>query len=181
MWGTTFFSKIQLGYVPDYSLSWELAVYDVQKGCLWGANEEFIASRQLDNLASCYAALTALIATRQCPHRRGRSIHGRLAFCRGKALEDAEMPFAQLRQDFDVEATPCSEHLGGVARAHQVAAVDGVEVMVRGVERHRQRLGAAGLVERDVGLALDALVDVPVGFAVADEADAGGHDGKVQG
>jgi aspartyl aminopeptidase len=46
-------------------LSWELAVYDVQKGCLWGANEEFIASRQLDNLASCYAALTALIATEQ--------------------------------------------------------------------------------------------------------------------
>ncbi len=46
-------------------LSWELAVYDVQKGCLWGANEEFIASRQLDNLASCYAALTALIATQQ--------------------------------------------------------------------------------------------------------------------
>ncbi len=46
-------------------LSWELAVYDVQKGCLWGANEEFIASRQLDNLASCYAALTALITTEQ--------------------------------------------------------------------------------------------------------------------
>jgi len=46
-------------------LSWELAVYDVQKGCLWGANEEFIASRQLDNLASCYASLTALIATKQ--------------------------------------------------------------------------------------------------------------------
>src|SRR5512135_2296822 len=46
-------------------LGWELAVYDVQKGCLWGANEEFIASRQLDNLASTYAALTALIATKQ--------------------------------------------------------------------------------------------------------------------
>jgi aspartyl aminopeptidase len=46
-------------------LSWELAVYDVQKGCLWGANEEFIASRQLDNLASCYAALTALIEMKQ--------------------------------------------------------------------------------------------------------------------
>jgi aspartyl aminopeptidase len=44
-------------------LSYELAVYDVQKGCLWGANEEFIADSQLDNLASCHAALTALIAT----------------------------------------------------------------------------------------------------------------------
>lgn len=46
-------------------LSWELAVHDVQKGCLWGANQEFIASRQLDNLASSHAALNALIATQQ--------------------------------------------------------------------------------------------------------------------
>lgn len=45
-------------------LSWELAVYDVQKGCLWGANEEFIADSQLDNLASLHATLTALIATK---------------------------------------------------------------------------------------------------------------------
>jgi len=44
-------------------LSWELAVYDVQKGCLWGANEEFIADSQLDNLGSTHAALTALLAT----------------------------------------------------------------------------------------------------------------------
>jgi aspartyl aminopeptidase len=43
-------------------LSWELAAYDVQPGSLWGADEEFIASRQLDNLASCHAALTALTA-----------------------------------------------------------------------------------------------------------------------
>jgi aspartyl aminopeptidase len=46
-------------------LSWELAVYDAQKGALWGANEAFIASRQLDNLSSCHAALAALLATKQ--------------------------------------------------------------------------------------------------------------------
>ncbi|MBK7767008.1 MAG: M18 family aminopeptidase [Sulfuritalea sp.] len=46
-------------------LSWDLAVYDVQKGCLWGADEEFIADSQLDNLASCHAAITALMATEQ--------------------------------------------------------------------------------------------------------------------
>ena len=44
-------------------LSWELVAYDVQGGCLWGADREFIASRQLDNLASCHAAITALTAT----------------------------------------------------------------------------------------------------------------------
>ena len=46
-------------------LSWELAAYDVQGGCLWGADREFIASRQLDNLASCHAAITALMAMRE--------------------------------------------------------------------------------------------------------------------
>lgn len=43
--------------------SFELAVYDVQKGCLWGANQEYIADSQLDNLASMHASLTALLAT----------------------------------------------------------------------------------------------------------------------
>jgi aspartyl aminopeptidase len=46
-------------------LSWELAVYDTQKGCLWGADQEFVADSQLDNLASCHAALAALLATEQ--------------------------------------------------------------------------------------------------------------------
>ena len=46
-------------------MTWELAVYDVQKGCLWGANEEFIADSQLDNLSSCHATLAALIAAEQ--------------------------------------------------------------------------------------------------------------------
>ena len=51
---------------PNDLMSWELAAYDVQPGSLWGADEEFIASRQLDNLASCHAGLSAL-ATVQAP------------------------------------------------------------------------------------------------------------------
>jgi len=42
-------------------LSWDLNVYDTQKGAFWGGNQEFIANSQLDNLASCHAALTALL------------------------------------------------------------------------------------------------------------------------
>ena len=42
-------------------LSWDMAVYDTQKGVFWGANNEFYANRQLDNLASCHAALQALL------------------------------------------------------------------------------------------------------------------------
>ncbi len=44
-------------------LGWDLALYDVQKGALWGAQQEFIASSRLDNLSSCHAALQALLAT----------------------------------------------------------------------------------------------------------------------
>ena len=47
---------------PDI-LTYELNVYDTQPGTLWGAAQEFIADSQLDNLASCHAALTALLAT----------------------------------------------------------------------------------------------------------------------
>lgn len=43
-------------------ISWDLALYDVQKGSFWGMDQEFIADSQLDNLASCHAALEALLA-----------------------------------------------------------------------------------------------------------------------
>jgi len=42
-------------------LSWDLAVYDTQKGAFWGANREFYTDSQIDNLASCHAALQALL------------------------------------------------------------------------------------------------------------------------
>jgi aspartyl aminopeptidase len=44
-------------------LTWELNAYDTQRGAFWGADREFIANSQLDNLASCHAALSALLAT----------------------------------------------------------------------------------------------------------------------
>ncbi|MDD2743018.1 MAG: M18 family aminopeptidase [Rhodocyclaceae bacterium] len=53
----------QLDVAPTDLLTWELNAYDTQKGVFWGADQEFIASRQLDNLASCHAALSALLAT----------------------------------------------------------------------------------------------------------------------
>ncbi|MEY4768243.1 MAG: hypothetical protein RL637_882 [Pseudomonadota bacterium] len=46
---------------PEQILTWDLAVYDTQKGSFWGANQEFYANSQLDNLASCHAGLMALL------------------------------------------------------------------------------------------------------------------------
>lgn len=52
-----------LAVAPQDLLTWELAAYDTQKGAFWGVDREFMANSQLDNLASCHAALTALLAT----------------------------------------------------------------------------------------------------------------------
>lgn len=53
-----------LGVPANDLLTWELNAYDTQKGSLWGVDQEFIADSQLDNLASCHAALSALLATK---------------------------------------------------------------------------------------------------------------------
>ena len=52
-----------LHVAPEDLLTWELNAYDTQKGAFWGVDQEFIANSQLDNLASCHAALSALLAT----------------------------------------------------------------------------------------------------------------------
>jgi aspartyl aminopeptidase len=51
----------QSGLCGSAILSWELCSYDTQQGTLWGLNDEFLASSQLDNLASCHAAVAAFL------------------------------------------------------------------------------------------------------------------------
>lgn len=43
-------------------LAWDMMTYDVQPSSLSGPSEEFIHAARLDNLASCHAGLTALLA-----------------------------------------------------------------------------------------------------------------------
>jgi aspartyl aminopeptidase len=54
---------VALGVSAMEILNYELNVFDTQQGTFWGAGQEFIANSQLDNLASCHAALTAMLAT----------------------------------------------------------------------------------------------------------------------
>ncbi|MDC9729839.1 MAG: M18 family aminopeptidase [Methyloprofundus sp.] len=51
----------QCGFTAEQIITWELNVYDTQKGSFWGAEQEFYADSQLDNLASCHAGLQALL------------------------------------------------------------------------------------------------------------------------
>lgn len=62
---TELFSR-NLDADPTDILAWEMNVFDTQKGSFWGASQEFVADSQLDNLASCHAALNALLST-DCP------------------------------------------------------------------------------------------------------------------
>ena len=61
---TELISKALDGVRADEILGWDLCAYDVQPPALGGANDEFIFSARLDNLASCHAALTALFAAK---------------------------------------------------------------------------------------------------------------------
>jgi len=42
-------------------LSWEISVFDTQKGAFWGDEKQFYTNSQLDNLASCHAGLQAML------------------------------------------------------------------------------------------------------------------------
>lgn len=55
----------QLGVKTTDILGWEFNVFDTQKGVFWGQDNAFIANSQLDNLASCHAALTAITQVAQ--------------------------------------------------------------------------------------------------------------------
>jgi aspartyl aminopeptidase len=46
-------------------LGFDLCAWDLQEACTWGADDEFIASGRLDNLAMCHAGLAGLLQAAQ--------------------------------------------------------------------------------------------------------------------
>ena len=70
----------ELGDVEaKHILAWDLMTYDVQPAALGGAEDEFIHAARIDNLASCHAGLSALLAE-----------DGDAALTRGLVLYDHE-------------------------------------------------------------------------------------------
>ncbi|MBK6683059.1 MAG: M18 family aminopeptidase [Deltaproteobacteria bacterium] len=53
----------KLGAAPEQILDHDLCLYDVQKGAVAGLSKDFVQVGRLDNLASCHAALGALLAS----------------------------------------------------------------------------------------------------------------------
>ena len=58
----------RIGCESGEILSFDLNVYDTQRGTFWGANGEFIADGQIDNLSSCHAGLWALLGAEAGEH-----------------------------------------------------------------------------------------------------------------
>jgi aspartyl aminopeptidase len=52
----------ELNINADDISAWELHACDTQAGTIYGLNDEFYANSQLDNLASCHSALSALLS-----------------------------------------------------------------------------------------------------------------------
>ena len=53
----------ELNVALEDILSFELSLYEYEKGCLFGAEEEFISSARLDDMWMVYAGLEALLAS----------------------------------------------------------------------------------------------------------------------
>ncbi len=74
---------------PEHVQGFDLMAYDCQPAGLGGSRREFVLAPRLDNLASCHAALCALLAAGAAP---------RPAFTRGLVLYDHEEVGSQSAQ-----------------------------------------------------------------------------------
>ena len=91
----------------------------------------------------------------------------------GQSLEAAEAALAQRHLGAQRQPRALGQRTRRVGGALQVAGIDGVEPFIGQRTRQPPRLLAAGGIELDVDLALDARLRVPVGLAVAHGDDAG--------
>jgi aspartyl aminopeptidase len=112
-------ARAGVGCEPERIVSWDLCLYDVQPAAQLGLQGEFIAAPRLDNLASCYSAITAL-----CAAGRGR------AETRGIVLYDHEEVGSQSAQGAD---SPFLLH--ALARIAESAAASERDALPRAVAR----------------------------------------------
>jgi 3-oxoacyl-[acyl-carrier protein] reductase len=98
----------------------------------------------------------------------------------GQALPVADVDLAQRLEGSNVELQSGGHDRRGLARPSQRARVHGAEALARENVCELRRLGTPGLVERSVGVALEAMLSVPVGLAVPDQDDGRRHGDTVE-
>ena len=109
------------------------------------------------------------IALAPAPRLLGKAL---LDLGKSEAFEAAEATLAQTGLGAQMQARTAGHHARSLAGAGQIAGVDRVQALAGQGLRQPLRLPAAGLVQFDVELALDAGGHVPRGLAVANGDDA---------
>jgi aspartyl aminopeptidase len=167
-----------LGCTMESIVGWDLGLHDIQTPTIGGLNNEFIFSPRLDNQASCYMALSALLALDEVPR------HTCVI-----ALYDHEEVGSGSEQG--AKSTLTRNLLGMLASAHPAHTTGGVERalansflvsadMAHGVHpnyadksepHHKPRLNGGPVIKTNVNMryATDADTSARFRMACADE------------
>jgi 3-oxoacyl-[acyl-carrier protein] reductase len=94
-----------------------------------------------------------------------------------QSFPGAEVLLAEAGMGHDLEAAPVGHHARGFAGACQITGVHDVDRLPGELSGERRGLLEPDLVERRVGLPLDAALPIPVGLAVPHEEDRRHHPG----
>src|SRR3954447_3988617 len=89
----------------------------------------------------------------------------------GEAFPATEVPLAELWERGYVQPASLGGDLRGLLGPGEVARVDGLELFIGELSDQAASLLTAGLVERAVGVALQAPAQIPIRLAVAHEED----------
>src|ERR671935_154073 len=89
----------------------------------------------------------------------------------GQRLPRADVDLAQALDRRRRQTVALGDRLRGLERAQQRARIDGCDLLIRERRGELGRLLPPELVQRGVGVALEAALAVPVGLAVACEKD----------
>ena len=90
----------------------------------------------------------------------------------GEPLPGTEVSLPKAADGDHVEPARIGDETRGLLCAHEVARVDRVERLAGELCAERSRLRAASVVQRRVGVPLDASIQVPVGLAVPRKEDS---------
>ena len=125
--------------------------------------------RRKDALCELLVRLPAAPAVLAAPPPVERAGVERLDVGVRKALPFADVDLAELRSRNDGHVEARADDLGRLARSAEVARIHGIGALAGELLGERARLCPSVLVQRRVGVALEPLLDVPVGLAVANE------------
>ena len=107
----------ELGCDGKDILGWDLSLFDVVPPCIGGLNDDFVFAPRLDNQASCYSALEALLSLSQTPKSTAVTVLYDHEECGSRSERGADSHLLR-----DVLTGLTTNHTGGNDRGYGRAA-----------------------------------------------------------